>query len=238
MTPGADETSRALDIVVLNANSSEEITAMLGARAREAARPGTRITAIQPFRGPAAVEGWEDAYRSATAMLDRMADFAHPFDALIMAGFGDVGREGLAEAVGKPVIDVTEAGAIAARLIGEHYAIVTTTARMIPLVERSLSGSGHLDHCIGIVPMGLTIAQLRAAPTLAAAAFREAASHCIERGAKALCVGSSALGDHLPAFAAASGVPVIDPVAAAVGLAEVAANPSRASAAGARAAWD
>lgn len=227
MTGGPDAITPSLDIVLLNANSSEDITAMLGARAREVARPGTRITAIQPSRGPGSVEGWEDAYRSAAAMLDRVADFADPFDALIMAGFGDVGREGLADAVGKPVIDVTHAGAIAAQLIGERYAIVTTTARMIPLIERSLAGSGNLGHCVEIASMGLTIPQLRAAPELGEAAFRQAALQCVARGAKALCLGSSAISDQLPAFAAASSVPVVDPVAAAVGLAEVVGSLTR-----------
>lgn len=224
---------RPVNLVVLNANTSDEITAMLGARAREVARPKTRISAIKPCHGPLTVGSWQDAYRSATAMLDRMIDFIDPMDAVVMAGFGDVGCEGLCELLSVPVIDVTEAGTSVAQLIGCKYAIITPTRRMGPLIERSLALSGQLDNLTDIVPMGLTITELRADSSRAVEAFGLAAQRCLDLGAKALCIGSAALSDQSAAFAATTELAVVDPVAAAVKLAEAAAlmeRPDRLSA--------
>ncbi|CAM5670461.1 Allantoin racemase OS=Streptomyces violarus OX=67380 GN=FHS41_005953 PE=3 SV=1 [Streptomyces violarus] len=46
-----------------------------------------------------------------------------------MAGFGKHGREGVRELVGVPVVDITEAAAHLACLLGRRYGVVTTLAR-------------------------------------------------------------------------------------------------------------
>lgn len=216
-----DAAATAIDVVVLNANTSDDITAMLNTRATGVARAGTRITTTRPDWGPLAVEGWSAAHASAAAMVAHMTDFDGAMDALIMAGFGDVGHEALTECVECPVIDITEAGVMAAQLVAERYAVITPTAGMTPLIQRSLVASGHWGRCVGIVPMETTIADLRLGPEHAEGAFMRAASQAVSIGAQALCIGTSVLSDRATRLGSLVDVPVIDPVEAAVRFAEV-----------------
>lgn len=212
--------SDLFEVVVLNANTSEEITAIQHAFCQEQAGERTRITAIQPTWGPPAVQGWVDAYRSAAAMADRIASFEGPMDALILAAYGDLGREALAELVSVPVIDVTEAAAKEARKVTTRYGVVTTNAEMTPLIEQSLRLSGDWDDCVGIFPMGSGIGTLRADDEGLLDSFRTASAKAVAQGAEAICLGAAALSDRWPKLAATLDVPLIEPIAAALSQAE------------------
>jgi allantoin racemase len=77
-------------------------------------------------------------------LIDQLqsAQPAEPFDAVIQAGFGEHGREGLQELVDVPVLDITEAAAIVAMLIGRTYSVVTTLDRTVPMIEDRLMLAG------------------------------------------------------------------------------------------------
>lgn len=207
-------------LVVLNANTSTAVTAELGRRAASVARPGTEVVAIQPHRGPESVQGWTDAYRSAAAMLERMTDWNEPFDALVVAGFGDVGRDALRELLDVPVVDITEAAVMAAQLVGARYGIVTTLGRMRPLIEASLAAAGQLERCASIQALELGVLSVADDPNELATRFAAAAQAAVAEGADVLCLGSGALSACADRLARLVDVPVVDAVAAGIAWAE------------------
>jgi Asp/Glu/hydantoin racemase len=116
-------------IAVVNCNTSTSMTETIAAGARAAALPGTHILPLTPDWGVASAEGWFDSYLSAAAVLDLLQRLDQPVDGVVMAGFGEHGREGARELPNVPVVDITEAAALHALVLGHRYAVVTTLAR-------------------------------------------------------------------------------------------------------------
>jgi allantoin racemase len=207
-------------LVVLNANTSASMTEAIGQRARAVAGPATEIVALAPTWGPASVEGWLDAQLSATAMLDRMVGWPDHFDALVMAGFGDVGREALREVLDQPVVDITEAAVMMAQLIGHRYGIVTTHGRARSLIEASLRAAGQFERCASIRALDMPVLSVAEDWEEVGRRFRDEVGLAVGEGAEVICLGSGALAPFANALADMVEVPVVDGVAAAVALAE------------------
>jgi allantoin racemase len=148
-------------IVVTNCNTTQEMTEEIVRGARAAAGSGTTVTGLTPAWGPESAEGWLDSYLSAAAVLDTLRTYdGPPYDAVVMAGFGEHGREGVRELVGVPVVDITEAAAHLACLIGRRYGVVTTLERSVGQIEDSLETAGVARNCAAIVGTGLNVLDL------------------------------------------------------------------------------
>ena len=64
--------------------------------------------------------------------MDRVLSYDGAYDAVIQAGYGEHGREGLQELLDVPVVDITEAAASTAMFLGHRYSVVTTLDRAVP----------------------------------------------------------------------------------------------------------
>src|SRR5690625_4217386 len=106
-----------MKILVVNVNTTESMTAEIGRSAAAAARPGTEIIALTPTIGADSVEGNFESHLAAIAVMDRVLAYDGEYDAVIQAGFGEHGREGLQELLEVPVVDITDAAAHIASLI-------------------------------------------------------------------------------------------------------------------------
>ncbi len=105
-------------IVVTNCNTTPEMTEEIVRGARSAAGPGTTVAGLTPPGAPESAEGWLDSHLSAAAVLDALRTYGGPaYDAVVLAGFGEHGREGVRELVDVPVVDITEAAAHLACLL-------------------------------------------------------------------------------------------------------------------------
>ena len=214
-------------ILVTNCNTTEAMTEEICQGARRAAAPGTLIHGLTPSWGPESAEGWLDSYLSAAAVLDLLrgeaervaTGGAEPFHAVVMAGFGEHGREGARELLDVPVVDITEAAAHLACLLGRRYAVVTTLDRTRGQIEDSLHAAGVGDHCAAVVGTGLGVLELdderRTLAAIGAAAVRAR-----EAGAEVLVLGCAGMTRWERQVAARTGMPVVDGVPAAVKLAE------------------
>ncbi|MBF4161976.1 aspartate/glutamate racemase family protein [Nocardioides acrostichi] len=207
-------------ILILNPNTTAAMTEKLVDVARAVAAPGTELIGVQPSWGVSAVQGYADGFVSAAASLDRVRALRAEgleWDATVYAGFGDHGREGLAEVLRGPVVPIAEAAAMAACLIGHRYAVVTTTTRSVPQIRDILTVAGLADRCAGIHATGLPVL---AAPEELLAAFEVQAARAIEAGANVLCLGSGAMAGWAQTASERVGVPVVDGLTAAVTFAE------------------
>ncbi len=211
---------RNVRIVVTNCNTTREMTEEIVRGARAAAGPGTTVTGLTPAWGPESAEGWLDSFLSAAAVMDALRTYrGAPYDAVVMAGFGEHGREGVRELVDVPVVDITEAAAHLACLLGRRYGVVTTLERSCGQIEDSLELAGVGRNCAAVVGTGLGVLDLGDRDRTEAA-FLAAAERARAAGAEVLvlgCAGMTGLerlvGDKL-------GLPVVDGVGAAVKLAE------------------
>ena len=207
-------------IAVVNCNTSTSMTETIAAGARAAALPGTRILPLTPDWGVASAEGWFDSYLSAASVLDLLQRLDQPVDGVVMAGFGEHGREGARELLDVPVVDITEAAALHALVLGRRYAVVTTLARAQGQIEDSLRTAGLLERCTGIHATGLGVLDLERDPATTEKAFTNAARAAIDAGADVICLGCAGMSGLDARMTEQLGIPVIDGVSCAVGLLE------------------
>ena len=208
-------------ILVVNVNTTASMTAAIATSARRYARADTEILATEPTWGPDSVDTFMEGYLSAAAVVERVATFDEPFDAVVLAGFGEPGREGLRELVDVPVLDVTDSAVAFACQLGYRYSVVTTLARSIPSIEQNLRNAGVLDRCASIRATDLEVLELEQDEQRTRERLIEESRKAIEDDrAEVICLGCAGMAGVDKELEQALGVPVIDGVVAAVKLAE------------------
>lgn len=208
-------------ILVVNVNTTESMTRAIAEQARSVAAPGTEVIGLTPRLGAESVEGNVESYLAAVAVMDAVQRYDAPYDAVIQAGFGEHGREGLQELLEVPVVDITDAAAHAAMLLGHRYSVVTTLDRTVPLIEDRLRLAGLDAHCASVRASGLSVLELEGDPEATVAAIAQEAKRAVtEDRAEVICLGCGGMAGLDAAVREATGAPVVDGVAAAVKLAE------------------
>jgi allantoin racemase len=213
--------SYAVRILVVNVNTTAAMTEAIAASAKSVAAPETEILPLTPDIGADSVEGNFESYLAAVAVMDAVVRYPDPFDAVVQAGFGEHGREGLQELLDVPVVDITEAAAHVACLLGHKYSVVTTLDRAVPLIEDRLKLAGLDARCASVRASGMAVLELESDPARAVAAIVEQAAAAVtEDHAEVICLGCGGMAELEAAVRERTGVPVVDGVAAAVTIAE------------------
>ncbi|MBZ9710318.1 aspartate/glutamate racemase family protein (plasmid) [Mesorhizobium sp. B2-1-8] len=210
-----------MKILVVNVNTSQSMSDVIDVAAKAAASAGTDIITLTPFFGPEAVDCNFESYISAVAVMDRVLAYDEPFDAVVMAGFGEHGRDGLQELIDEPVFEICEASAHIAMMIGRSYSVVTTLQRSVPPIEDRLRLSGLADRCASVRANGMSTLEVDQNPAAAMRAIVDEARKAVEVDhAEVICLGCAGMAGLEEMITTELGVPVIDGVAAAVRLAE------------------
>ena len=155
-------------IAVVNCNITAEMTSRICAAAVSVARPGTVIEGVTPAWG-------------VPADLDA--------DAIVLAGFGEHGREGVRQLMDVPVVDITEAAVMFACLLGMDYGIVTSQPTAIGPIRQSLRSMGLYERCAGIRATGLPVLTIDASGEEVLAAFLEHSEALLADGAETIVLG-------------------------------------------------
>jgi allantoin racemase len=213
-----------MHIAVVNVNTSRGMTEEIRRAAVAAASDGTEIYATQPHFGPESVEGSYDSFISAAAVLDVLAMLPAQTAGVVLAGFGEHGREGARELLDVPVVDITEAAAMLAQLLGARYGVLTTLQRCVVQIEDSLRTAGLLQRCATIEATGLGVLEVDTSSRSTLDALERAGQRALEKGADVICLGCAGMVGAAEELGARLGVPVVDGVAAAVQLVEALIN--------------
>ncbi|MEM9141010.1 MAG: aspartate/glutamate racemase family protein, partial [Pseudomonadota bacterium] len=127
-----------------------------------------------------------------------------------------------------PVIGIGQAAYYGAMLHGRRFSVITTLPVSVPVIEANIARYGLAGHCARVRPSGLPVLTLEDDPDQARPVLRDQARAAqADDGAEALVLGCAGMARFGPAMAEASGVPAVDGVAAAVGLARVMATAAR-----------
>lgn len=197
------------------------MTEAIAESARAVASAGTEIVGITPRFGAESCEGNFESYLAAIAVMDAVTSYPEPFDAVIQAGYGEHGREGLQELLDVPVVDITEAAASTAMYLGHKYSVVTTLDRTVPLIEDRLKLAGLDARCASVRASGLGVLELESDPDRAVEAIVRQAREAVENDhAEVICLGCGGMAELEEKVRAATGVPIVDGVRSAVTIAE------------------
>jgi allantoin racemase len=214
-----------MKILVLNPNTSETMAAEIAAAARAVAHVGTEIDCMGPYFGAAAVDSAAESYLSAVGVMDivarLLADGRFPYDAVVLAGFGEHGKDALQEMLAVPVFDIAECAAHVAHLLGRRFSVVTTLTRSIAPIEDRLLVAGLNAHCESVRACGIGTAEVDADPAAAVAAIVDEAARAVsDDGADVICLGCAGMAGVAEEISRKVGVPAVDGVAAAIALAQ------------------
>ena len=205
-------------IAVLNVNTTTTMTDAMVQAARPAAGPDIDVIGLTPATGVPACEGHVDSAYATVAMLETLRAYEGELDAVILAGVGDGSVEALREFADVPVIDVTEAAAMTALNLGDSFSFVTTVPRAIGMISDRLRIAGLDDKLASVRASGLGVLELEGDDSLAT--LVEQAKFAVERdSAEVICLGCCGMASLDAAVSDATGVPVVDPVPAAVAIA-------------------
>ncbi|MGW9263182.1 aspartate/glutamate racemase family protein [Gordonia terrae] len=208
-------------ILVANVNTTESMTEAIADSARSVASPGTEIVGITPRFGADSCEGNFESYLAAIAVMDAILAYPEPYDAVIQAGYGEHGREGLQELLEVPVVDITEAAASTAMYLGHRFSVVTTLDRTVPLIEDRLKLAGLDQRCASVRASGLGVLELESDPERAVKAIVEQSTRAVaDDHAEVICLGCGGMAELEEQVREATGVPIVDGVRAAVTIAE------------------
>lgn len=208
-------------ILVANVNTTQSMTDSIAEAARAAASEGTEIVGITPRFGAASCEGNFESYLAAIAVMDAVTRYEGEFDAVIQAGYGEHGREGLQELLDVPVVDITEAAASTAMFLGHKYSVVTTLDRTVPLIEDRLKLAGLDARCASVRASGLDVLELETDPERAVKEIVAQAESAVgDDRAEVIVLGCGGMSGLDAQIRERCGVPVVDGVAAAVAVAE------------------
>ncbi|MET4165118.1 MULTISPECIES: aspartate/glutamate racemase family protein [Gordonia] len=208
-------------ILVANVNTTESMTEAIADSARSVASPGTEIVGITPRFGADSCEGNFESYLAAIAVMDAILAYPEPYDAVIQAGYGEHGREGLQELLEVPVVDITEAAASTAMYLGHRFSVVTTLDRTVPLIEDRLKLAGLDQRCASVRASGLGVLELESDPERAVKAIVEQSTRAVaDDHAEVICLGCGGMAELEEQVREATGVPIVDGVRSAVTIAE------------------
>jgi allantoin racemase len=218
-----------MEILVVNPNTTASMTARIGAAARAAAAPGTRILAVNPTMGPASIEGYYDEALAVPGLLEEItrrerereaARAGTPLAGTVIACFDDVGLDAARCVASGPVVGICEAAMQTASLLGGSFGVVTTLQRSVPALERLAQRYGVAGRC-RVRAADVPVLALEDPASGALDRLRaEIARSLNEDGAESVVLGCAGMADLARALGDEFGVPVVDGVSAAVKLVE------------------
>ena len=207
-------------IVVLNPNSTAAVTEGIDA-ALEPLRlgGGPAIECTTLAEGPPGIENDDHVRAVATPVAHFVAAREGDAGAFVIACFSD---PGLAEARGatrRPVLGMAACGVLTATALGERFGVVSILDQAIPRHLRYYDALGVSDRLAGDRAVGIGVTGLADETdtldrlTVSGKALRD------EDGADVLVLGCAGMARYRERLENSLGVPVVDPVQAAVGIA-------------------
>ncbi len=206
-------------ITVINPNTSGALTDTITTAARAVAGAGVTVAGANPAVGVPTVESHAEEAIAAVGVLEQVREHQADTDAYVIACFGDTGVQAAREVATCPVVGMTEAALQTACLVAHRFVVITLPARTVAHSDRVVHALG-LEHRCTVVAVDVPVAELVGGSTHLLDAFAEAARAAMAtEGAEAVVLGCAGLADLVEPLTRALGVPVIDGVAAAVGIA-------------------
>lgn len=211
-------------VLVINPNSTVSMTDGIVQAARAAAAPDVEITGMTNASAPPAIQGEADGLAATPGVVQAAASAASQgFDAVIIACFDDTGLAEARAQANIPVIGIGQAAFQAAMLFGGTFSVITTLQISVPVIENNIAGYGLAGVCAGVHASGLPVLSLEHDPDTARETLQSCARNVSGKDeCSALVMGCAGMAAFGPGMTAASSLPTVDGVAAAVGLARVA----------------
>jgi allantoin racemase len=139
-----------MKLLLINPNTSDNVSELIAAEARRAAAADTEVSVLTAPFGVAYIETRFESLIGAYATATLAAEHWRRHDAIVVAAFGDPGIAGLREALDIPVVGLTEAALMSACLLGQRFSIVAISHRITAWYRECVQANGLLDRLASI----------------------------------------------------------------------------------------
>jgi len=169
--------------------------------------------------GPPAIESDDDVAAAAFLVQSYVAENQQQADAFVIACFSDPGLARARAAVSRPVFGMAESGYLTALARGARFGVVSILAASLPRHRSYIRALGIESRLAGDLPLDLGVLAL-SDPGTVAPRLREVGEALVGgHGADVLVLGCAGLAGYRAGLEDALGVPVVEPVQAAVAMA-------------------
>ncbi|MGH7309179.1 MAG: aspartate/glutamate racemase family protein [Candidatus Rokuibacteriota bacterium] len=212
-----------MKILVINPNSSETVTAAIMESARRAAAAGTTLIGVTTKGGTRNIDSAFGDYLSGAAMIRTGLEAValHSPDAVVLAGFGRVGIDALKEALTVPVVSISEASMALACLLGHRFTTLTMLQQFIPYQQDLVRLFGFEAKCASVRAININVEECVTHRDRTLAELTEQIRAAVrEDRAEVVILACAGLCGYERELSQRAGVPVLDPVAVGVKVAE------------------
>jgi allantoin racemase len=211
-----------MKILLINPNTSTDMTERMVRTAADVLAPGVELVAKTAIRGMPYIASRAEAAIAGCITLEIIAEHHHDADAVVIAAFGDPGLIAARELFELPITAMAESAILTACMLGKRFAILTFSRTLVAWFEDAVELSGLEARCAGIrVPdvsfQSVATVQRELEDELVALAERTVTRD----GADVIILAGAPLTGLAGRIADRVSVPLIDPLAAAVSQAQM-----------------
>ncbi len=197
------------------------MTARMEAAAAASLAPDAALTALTAARGLPYIAGRAEAQLAGAAVLEILAEHQAGYDAAVIAAFGDPGLIAARELFDLPVVGMAEAALLTACQLGPRFGIVTFSGTLLPWYEDAVALAGLSARCTCLRAVSAAFRSVTEVQHELEAEIVALANRAVtEDGADAVILAGAPLTGLAARIGDAVPVPLIDPLAAALGQAQ------------------
>ncbi|MDG6933630.1 MAG: hydrogenase expression protein HupH [Nitrososphaerota archaeon] len=187
------------------------------------ASEGTNVEVRAVTEGPESIESVYDEFMCVPPTTKLIQEAERSFDGVIIGCYGDPGIEAIRETVRIPVVGPGESSMLFASLVGRRFSVVTIAKSVFPMIEGVAERVGVASKLISIRETEMRVLDVGVDVERSKRKIEDASVKAIrEDGADTIILGcmSEAFLGFDKELSKSLGVPVINPVATAVKVAE------------------
>ncbi|AXI43992.1 aspartate/glutamate racemase family protein [Sulfitobacter sp. SK011] len=169
-------------ILLINPNTTQELTDRLEAAARGVMSEGTELVAVTAPTGVPYISTRAEAQIGGVQVLEILAERHQDFDAAIVAAFGDPGLGAARELFDIPVVGLAEAGMLTACMLGGKFSIVTFAQALGPWYHECVAWHGLQGRCAGVYMLNGAFSSINAVQDEKADLLVDLARQAIDAG--------------------------------------------------------